>query len=210
MNKCRELLSKLEPSFSAPMKVIMEKFGQQLSGIIKDSLECGICKELIIEVLFKFRQVQKKSFGINQMSNIIYSCVSIGCFPEMPSDILLPLPHQLVKRIGELSHLQRRLLCGREKPNDWRGYPSPGESFSHGWREKKADQRQNIVQQRSTSSPSVDGETLFVPDPNKGILETFSTADLVFTGRFMCIKKACHLTLEITRSNEFQKPNERC
>jgi len=54
MDKCEVLLTKLESCFSALMNAIMGKFGQQLSGVFKDSLECAICKELIIKVTSKF------------------------------------------------------------------------------------------------------------------------------------------------------------
>ena len=58
MNKCTELLAKLESGFSALMNATIGKFGQHLSGIFKDSLECSICKELIIEVnIFKFQKI---------------------------------------------------------------------------------------------------------------------------------------------------------
>jgi len=50
INKGKEILSKLESGFSALMNVIVGKFGHQFSELLKDSLECAICKEVIIEV----------------------------------------------------------------------------------------------------------------------------------------------------------------
>lgn len=48
--KSGELMAKLESNFCTLMKALMEKFGQQIYGLMKPSLECSICKELIIEV----------------------------------------------------------------------------------------------------------------------------------------------------------------
>ena len=48
INKCTELMAKLEFSFSALMNATIGKFGQHLSGFFRDSLECSIDKELII------------------------------------------------------------------------------------------------------------------------------------------------------------------
>jgi len=50
INKSLELMAKLGHSFSTFMSAVLEKFGQELSGIFKDFLECAICKELSIEV----------------------------------------------------------------------------------------------------------------------------------------------------------------
>jgi len=47
-----ELYQKLEEGFSAFMKVIMNQYGEQLSGPIKAFLECAICKEVLIQVKF--------------------------------------------------------------------------------------------------------------------------------------------------------------
>jgi len=68
INKCTELLAKLESGFSALMNATIGKFGQHLSGIFKDSLDCSICKELIVEVtIFKCQKLYAftyTSFGI--------------------------------------------------------------------------------------------------------------------------------------------------
>lgn len=71
--------------------------------------------------------------------------------------------------------------------------------------EEEKMERINITQQRSTSSPCVDDEILIIPDSNKRFFETFSTADLVFIAKSMCIKQAIHFFSEIIGSVEFQK-----
>ena len=63
MTNCTELMTKLESSFSALVNAIIGKFGQQLSGILQESLECSICKELIIEVDIKFFALINTSFN---------------------------------------------------------------------------------------------------------------------------------------------------
>ena len=58
INKGTELLAKLESGFGALMNATIGKFGQHLSGIFKDSLECSICKALIVEVtIFKCQKL---------------------------------------------------------------------------------------------------------------------------------------------------------
>ena len=53
MVKSEELMTKLETNFSTLMNALMGKFGQQIFVLMKPSLECSICKELIIEVNIK-------------------------------------------------------------------------------------------------------------------------------------------------------------
>ena len=43
-------MTKLESDVIALVNAILAKFGQQLFGVFKDSLECAICKELVIKV----------------------------------------------------------------------------------------------------------------------------------------------------------------
>ncbi len=51
MKNSEELLKKLESGFIALMKaLVMGKFGEPLSGLMTNFLECSICKELMIEV----------------------------------------------------------------------------------------------------------------------------------------------------------------
>lgn len=50
LNIFEELLTQLESDFIPLMNNIVRKYGQQLSGPLKVSLECAICKEIIIEV----------------------------------------------------------------------------------------------------------------------------------------------------------------
>lgn len=71
--------------------------------------------------------------------------------------------------------------------------------------EEEKKERISITQQRSTSSHSVDDQTLVGTDENKEIFETISSADLVFISRCMCIKQVTHFLSQIRRSEEFQK-----
>ena len=50
IKNCTELMTKLESDVIALETAILGKFGQQLFGVFKDSLECAICKELVIKV----------------------------------------------------------------------------------------------------------------------------------------------------------------
>jgi len=50
IKNCTELMTKLESDVIALVNAILGKFGQQLFGVFKDSLECAICKELAIKV----------------------------------------------------------------------------------------------------------------------------------------------------------------
>jgi len=74
MTKCEELLTNVESGFRAFMNALLEKFGQQLSGSLKCSLECSICKDLIIEVDITFFALINTSSSRIVVIHDLFSC----------------------------------------------------------------------------------------------------------------------------------------